>query len=1108
MWKKGCNKITTWFMVVCMLVSMLMTVGTIAAYAVEAPWSGAGIDGDPYIIASAEDLIAVSDVVYKDYWGAYFEQTADIDLSGLNWTPIGEYVTLFTGTYDGGGYTICNLTIDSDTLGLAGLFGYVDSSGTLQDITLENVSVSSSADSAYVGALVGFNYGSVSQCSSTGSLSGSGGGAYVGGLVGCNRGTITDSSSSAGVNGGNGAFIGGLAGSITGSVTGSTSSGPVSGGDNSHAGGLVGYIMSPDTVGFVSVGGSHSTGNVSVGANADAGGLVGARLGSMSAGVDIKDSSSAGLVTGGAGASTGGLIGNDMTDPIALDSIAITTLANRTGYTAGEPLDITGLVVTGTYAGNNTAVLPITAAHITGFDSSVPVEGQVLTVTYGGKETTYTVTVTVQAEPANPAINPAAVSFDLAAPADISVFITWGSAATSVTEVVYRSVTGDVYGSETLILDIHYTIDPNEDTLIIKQDYLSGLSLTAGTAVEFAITFNEGSVLTLTVDVVSNHIPSGNANLSGLTLSTGTLVPVFDPDVTGYTADVASGVGSVGVTPVSADSHATVTVNGTPVTGGSALSVALSTGNNTVSIVVTAENGTAKTYTVIVNRAAPAVTYTVTYHANGGTGTAPEETDKPAEATFQAADNSFDPPSGMQFKHWNTSPDDDGTSYAPGDTVTMPANPLNLYAIWEDMSSPDTYIVTIADSALGTATGGGTYSPDTTVTLSASPAAGYNFDGWYEGTTKLSSLPNYTFTVTRDMFLIPMFVEMSKSYLRVNTLAGGTVWLNDGSTPISSVYAFQYAMGTVIKLTATPATGYTFAYWADHGTFSIISTDPVYERIMGTDIKLLAVLSKVPTEEDTRFTVTFKDKSGRILQSTGVPKGTAATPPNQPALVGYSFKEWRPAFNNITSDMIITAIYERLPDTYTVTVEGGTLSTGGTQGEYQFDMPVTVVAGAAPDGQQFSHWTLDNKKVSTKNTFSFFAPMRDTTLKAVFVDEGISLNNVPFITLSDHVMADTANRTMMFTIIKNVPSGYTLVEGGAMLLKSNVPLTSALTVDTPDAIRLKLNNFANDQFYVRKINITQGDTWYARAYLIYRDSNNNMVTVYSDNTVNRTMGGE
>lgn len=85
--------------------------------------------------------------------------------------------------------------------------------------------------------------------------------------------------------------------------------------------------------------------------------------------------------------------------------------------------------------------------------------------------------------------------------------------------------------------------------------------------------------------------------------------------------------------------------------------------------------------------------YTVTYHANGGTGTAPTESDKAADATFVAADNTFIAPSGKQFKHWNTAADGTGTSYAAGATVTMPASALNLYAIWEDISLV-TYAVT------------------------------------------------------------------------------------------------------------------------------------------------------------------------------------------------------------------------------------------------------------------------------------------------------------------------------------------------------------------------------------------------------------------------------
>jgi len=74
-------------------------------------------------------------------------------------------------------------------------------------------------------------------------------------------------------------------------------------------------------------------------------------------------------------------------------SIAITTAATKLAYTVGEKLNITGLQVTATYDNNSTAVLPITATNVTGFDSSKPVVGQILTITVGGKTITYTIDI-------------------------------------------------------------------------------------------------------------------------------------------------------------------------------------------------------------------------------------------------------------------------------------------------------------------------------------------------------------------------------------------------------------------------------------------------------------------------------------------------------------------------------------------------------------------------------------------------------------------------------------------------------------------------------------------------------------------------------------------
>ncbi|QTB23914.1 S-layer homology domain-containing protein [Lysinibacillus sphaericus] len=113
-----------------------------------------------------------------------------------------------------------------------------------------------------------------------------------------------------------------------------------------------------------------------------------------------------------------------------------------------------------------------------------------------------------------------------------------------------------------------------------------------------------GSDQTFTTGSLSN-----NADLSNLTLSTGTLSPAFASGTTDYTANVASNVGNIQVTPTLADSYATLTLNGAAVTSGIGKDIALNVGLNTITIIVTAQNQTTKIYTITVTRAAP--TYTI-----------------------------------------------------------------------------------------------------------------------------------------------------------------------------------------------------------------------------------------------------------------------------------------------------------------------------------------------------------------------------------------------------------------------------------------------------------------------------------------------------------------
>ena len=168
--------------------------------------------------------------------------TADITLTG-EWTPIGtSFGNSYTGTFDGNGKTITGLTVTTSDQ-YAGLFGYIGSGGKVKDVTLENVQITSDNSSGYAGGVAGDSWGTIENCSVSGSVSGT---TFAGGVVGSQwGGSITGCNSSATVKGE--AYVGGIAGETNygATLTACYATGDVTvendGTNNSHAGGVVGY---------------------------------------------------------------------------------------------------------------------------------------------------------------------------------------------------------------------------------------------------------------------------------------------------------------------------------------------------------------------------------------------------------------------------------------------------------------------------------------------------------------------------------------------------------------------------------------------------------------------------------------------------------------------------------------------------------------------------------------------------------------------------------------------------------------------------------------------------------------------------------------------------
>ena len=168
-----------------------------------------------YTVYNADGLLAWNEAAQKDR-SINCTLTADIDLTGKDWTPIGtDYDNSYTGTFDGGGHTITGLTFTTNDE-FAGLFGWLNRAGTVKNVVMEGVQITSNQIyGGSIGGVVGYSWGTIENCSVSGSVSGT---VYVGGVVGAQiGGSITGCSSSATVKGT--VDVGGVAGQTNSSAT-------------------------------------------------------------------------------------------------------------------------------------------------------------------------------------------------------------------------------------------------------------------------------------------------------------------------------------------------------------------------------------------------------------------------------------------------------------------------------------------------------------------------------------------------------------------------------------------------------------------------------------------------------------------------------------------------------------------------------------------------------------------------------------------------------------------------------------------------------------------------------------------------------------------------
>ena len=222
-----------------------------------------------YTVTSADGLMNVAKLVNGGKTDINITLDKNIDLTGKGWTPIGtSFDNSYKGTFDGGGHTITGLTVTTNDQ-FVGLFGYLNRAGTVKNVVMEGIQITSNHMFGCTGGVVGYSWGTIENCSVSGSVSGTD---CVGGVVGSQKaGSIIGCCTSATVKGTH--YVGGVAGEKWGTMTACYATGNVTleiaSQKNLYGGGVVGLnggsrVLACYATGNVTSTGS-STGNVHIG---------------------------------------------------------------------------------------------------------------------------------------------------------------------------------------------------------------------------------------------------------------------------------------------------------------------------------------------------------------------------------------------------------------------------------------------------------------------------------------------------------------------------------------------------------------------------------------------------------------------------------------------------------------------------------------------------------------------------------------------------------------------------------------------------------------------------------------------------------------------------
>jgi hypothetical protein len=440
---------------------------------------------------------------------------------------------------------------------------------------------------------------------------------------------------------------------------------------------------------------------------------------------------------------------------------------------------------------------------------------------------------------------------------------------------------------------------------------------------------------------------------------------------------------------------------------------------------------------------------------------------------------------------------------------------INLY---EDISNK----ITVNSEEGGSVTGipSGNIQLGETVTLNAVSKDGYTFNGFYIDGEKVSSSSTYTFVYSENVTITASFAENPKANIKVCVVGGTNLSVkygDDEATDRPILYYTSLTTGKYITLTPTGASGSKFLYWVTTNG-KIVSTSESYTFLFTGDITLSAVYSSKSTNS-----ITFISGYNQIHSSMHYSSVEELKLPDPYSKLGYTFMYWsldgvneattQDIYNaSLESSVIVNAVYKINEVYYTIKLTNGTIisvdndstDSGKTTGEYLQNSTVTFKADQAPDGEKFAYWEDNDGKIySYSQTYAVYLSS-DLELKAVYISEDKTTTSSPTAIISSVVFDEETNKMQVISSI-SVMDNCTIVSAGLIATDDSEVGTDsdAFTYDNAKYQKVKSVEDENYQIFSyiwTKNNVLQGDTWYLRSYVIYKDENGNFYTFLGDIT--------